>query len=326
MNPEKVSVRVTRKRPKIPANVERAVLIESGHRCAVCGEACPLQRAHIIPWRVSKLHRLEDLICLCANCHQRADLENWGEQILREYKRNPWILRKGRERDLLALPDQPIQQVELTLGLTLKGFEAARQRLLLYALAAFLDIAPDEIRVISIKEGSVKIVMELPREAARRLKDAHDRGNVDLQELLVDSNLLAIEVLHGRSVVDVALDCDSVATIIRQAISTEKIRRLAQACANGRVEDHIANCQSCREKVASTLMLVNEELELRRQEGITKSLKTQAESANRRSRSPKKYLVASDIFDIISRNLKSALRRVWSVSEGSDERKFQKRR
>jgi hypothetical protein len=291
-----------------------------------CGEACPLQRAHIIPWRISKLHRLEDLICLCANCHQRADLENWGEQALREYKRNPWILRKGRERDLLDLPDQPIQQVELTLGLTLKGFDATRQRLLLYALAAFLDIAPDEIRVISVKDGSVKIVLELPKEAASRLKDAHDRGTVDLQELLVHSNLRAVEFLHGSSMVDVALDCYSVATIMRDAIATEKIRRLTQSCANGRVKDHIANCQSCREKVASTLRLVTEEVELRAREGIAESLKLQARSANRRSRSPQKHLSISDLLDTASRGLKSALGKIWSRRAGSAERAFQKRR
>lgn len=82
------------KRPRIPTQIERAVLTESGHRCAVCGESCPLERAHIIPWHRSKAHRQADLICLCANCHARADLENWGETTLRIYKLNPWVLRK----------------------------------------------------------------------------------------------------------------------------------------------------------------------------------------------------------------------------------------
>jgi type I restriction enzyme R subunit len=81
-------------RPSIPAEIEREILVESGHRCAVCGASCPLERAHIIPWHKSKEHKAEDLICLCASCHERADLEKWGEKILREYKWKPWVLRQ----------------------------------------------------------------------------------------------------------------------------------------------------------------------------------------------------------------------------------------
>lgn len=91
---EKNGCRAVSHRQRIPAEIERAVLTESGHRCAVCGESCPLERAHIIPWHRSKAHLAADLVCLCANCHARADLEKWGELTLRTYKLNPWVLRK----------------------------------------------------------------------------------------------------------------------------------------------------------------------------------------------------------------------------------------
>ena len=81
-------------RPKIPADIQRQVLIESGHRCAVCGESTPINRAHIIPWHKTHEHKFENLICLCANCHNRADKENWGKLTLQEYKQRPWILRR----------------------------------------------------------------------------------------------------------------------------------------------------------------------------------------------------------------------------------------
>jgi len=81
-------------RPRIPAEVEREIFIQAGHRCAVCGESLPLDRAHIIPWRESREHRVEDLICLCANCHRRADVEKWGQPTLREYKQRPWVSRR----------------------------------------------------------------------------------------------------------------------------------------------------------------------------------------------------------------------------------------
>src|SRR5689334_17488346 len=85
-------------RNPIPAEVTRQLLIESGHRCAVCGAGCPLERAHIIPWHKSKEYKAEDLICLCANCHARADMEKWSEKSLREYKKRPWILRQYEEQ------------------------------------------------------------------------------------------------------------------------------------------------------------------------------------------------------------------------------------
>ncbi|MBN1491551.1 MAG: HNH endonuclease, partial [Phycisphaerae bacterium] len=91
------------KRPAIPAEIQRQVLTEAGHRCAVCGESCPLERAHIIPWHKSKQHRAEDLICLCANCHQRADTEGWGEKTLRRWKENPWALRRKDERQTVGV-------------------------------------------------------------------------------------------------------------------------------------------------------------------------------------------------------------------------------
>jgi HNH endonuclease len=80
-------------RLRIPADVERQVLIEAGHRCAVCGAEIPLERAHIIAWRKSQDHSAGNLICLCANCHGRADAEGWGEKTLRQYKQRPWVIR-----------------------------------------------------------------------------------------------------------------------------------------------------------------------------------------------------------------------------------------
>lgn len=85
---------MTLNRPKISATTARTVLIESGHRCAVCGDACPLERAHIVPWCETADHSLENLICLCASCHQRADNEKWGRKVLAEYKRTPWVLKR----------------------------------------------------------------------------------------------------------------------------------------------------------------------------------------------------------------------------------------
>lgn len=79
-------------RPAIPEATKRKVLLESRHRCAVCGKEAALELAHIVPWFKSKSHEAENLICLCAICHTRADSEKWGKKALEDYKHRPWIL------------------------------------------------------------------------------------------------------------------------------------------------------------------------------------------------------------------------------------------
>src|SRR5689334_16434666 len=82
-----------RARPAIPVEVARRLLVECGHRCAVCGEAVALEKAHIEPWSESHDHSFENLIVLCATCHTRSHAEAWDANTLREYKRAPWVTR-----------------------------------------------------------------------------------------------------------------------------------------------------------------------------------------------------------------------------------------
>ena len=81
-------------RPRIPSDIARQIFIDAGHRCACCGAAFPLERAHIVPWRESRDHSEENLICLCANCHEMAD-RDWDRRTFYEYKRRPWVNRQG---------------------------------------------------------------------------------------------------------------------------------------------------------------------------------------------------------------------------------------
>jgi type I restriction enzyme, R subunit len=80
------------RRPAIPIAIQHEILLEARHRCAVCCEPMPLERAHIRPWSKSKDHSAANLIALCANCHTRADTEHWGEAHLKHYKNTPCAL------------------------------------------------------------------------------------------------------------------------------------------------------------------------------------------------------------------------------------------
>jgi hypothetical protein len=136
-------------RPPIPAAIRRQVAIESGHRCAADGESGPLEFAHIIPWRRCKRHTPENIICLCANCHQRADLEKWGAKTLRYYKENPWI----RRHSAMEENARPGEAVTIRLELRVEDFRDRDSWLLQLAVAGLLRISPEKILVSRLEEG-----------------------------------------------------------------------------------------------------------------------------------------------------------------------------
>jgi hypothetical protein len=174
-------------RPPIPAEISRQVLIESGHRCAVCGAGCPLERAHIIPWHKSGEHKAENLICLCANCHERADKEKWGEKTLRECKRRPWVIRRPEN---LASRSEPMTRLTLKIEIEVGDFNRQNQEWLQSALEAFLRIPPNDVQVVSKERGSVKVTVELPTQSAERLLSAYEENNPELAEYLAPLILL----------------------------------------------------------------------------------------------------------------------------------------
>ena len=155
------------RRPAIPASIRRAIFVEAGHRCAVCGAPCPLEQAHIIPWRKNPVHRQEDLICLCANCHARADNENWGEEALREYKARPWITRGDNQSKMRIV--EPPGRVTMQIDMEIEQFDSYKENILRHALAGLLHIYPGQIKVISKKRGSTKVTLILPKSSAEKL-------------------------------------------------------------------------------------------------------------------------------------------------------------
>ena len=77
------------RRPPIPADIRRKVLVEAGHRCAI--STCrhiDVDVHHINSWKESQKHEYENLIALCPNFHRRADRGDIDRKNLRIYKRN----------------------------------------------------------------------------------------------------------------------------------------------------------------------------------------------------------------------------------------------
>src|SRR5579864_5139251 len=86
-------------RPDIPAELERRVLMEAGHRCAIptC-RSTPVEIAHIVPWAKVREHAFENLIALCPTCHARYDNGQIDRLSMKGYKANLGLV-SGRYSD-----------------------------------------------------------------------------------------------------------------------------------------------------------------------------------------------------------------------------------
>jgi hypothetical protein len=112
-------------RPAIPRPLEREVLIESGHRCAVttCRQS-PVVIAHIIPWKIVKEHTFENLIALCPTCHARYDKGDIDRQSMIRYKANLAIIQNRygdwERRVLSYFADNPDKrEIHFPIGFTI---------------------------------------------------------------------------------------------------------------------------------------------------------------------------------------------------------------
>jgi hypothetical protein len=82
-------------RPAIPADLERAVLVEAGHRCAipVCRQV-PIEIAHIVGYAKCQKHEFHNLIPLCPTCHTRFDNGMIDHKSMALYKFNLALLNR----------------------------------------------------------------------------------------------------------------------------------------------------------------------------------------------------------------------------------------
>lgn len=154
-------------RPPIPIEIQREVLFQARHRCAVCCAATPLEWAHIIPWREGHDHTEANLIALCANCHERADKEKWGEAYLRRYKLNPCALAAH------AMPPMSAEQnamVDLIADVDPDRVTESHRLRLVSMIAAYVGVAFSDLRIVAVEHaGSSRICLELPRSGAEAL-------------------------------------------------------------------------------------------------------------------------------------------------------------
>lgn len=113
-------------RPEIPRELERALFVEAGYRCAIptCRAVAPLVIEHIDDWAAVKEHKFENMIVLCANCHglKGNGPRKLDRKALRQFKINLGVInsRYGdvEQRALEFFAENPgISKISLPGGL-----------------------------------------------------------------------------------------------------------------------------------------------------------------------------------------------------------------
>lgn len=148
-------------RPAIARQLERDVLVEAGHRCAI--PAChqvPVEVAHIKPWRTVREHTFDNLIALCPTCHALYDKGEIDRKAMLQYKANLSVLN-GRygdlERRVLLYFAESSDRDSIYLA---KGFDI----LLMYLIADGFLVETDELKYRFSKEGTLYYITDQGRE------------------------------------------------------------------------------------------------------------------------------------------------------------------
>jgi type I restriction enzyme R subunit len=186
-------------RPSIPIEVKREVLFEARHHCAVCCEPLPLEFAHVIQWSKSQNHSVANLIALCANCHQRADNERWGEAYLQRYKRIPCIIARGSPPPISA--DQKAV-VDLIVARDPDLMTDSERLRLVSMVAAYAGVSVGHVSIVSVKAAnSTRVRLSMPRSGAERLLEGFKANDPRLTAFLADAGLIRVEAARhkGRS-------------------------------------------------------------------------------------------------------------------------------
>ena len=154
-------------RPAVPVSVKRQVLHESCHRCAVCGFGLSIELAHVMPWRKTQDHSPENLIALCANCHEMADKQKWNSKDFEAYKNEPWALRANVGKPASA-PQKAM--VDLILSRDAADMGEFQRVQLVHMVAAYAGVMIADLRLVAVAPSASSLIrLELPRDAAERL-------------------------------------------------------------------------------------------------------------------------------------------------------------
>ena len=180
--------------PPVPPNIKRQLLLETGYRCAICGERFPLEFHHIVPFAEVREHLPGRMIVLCANCHRQAHDCAWEEEVLTNCKRTPWTAWAFRNLDL-----GPPVTITRPLAISPAFCEPHSARLYEAALAARLGVPPAAVHA-EANLTARQLRVQVPRDVLPRFGDpmTRDAARYVMVQLAGDSDDPLVHRLEER--------------------------------------------------------------------------------------------------------------------------------
>lgn len=169
--------------------IKKQVLIDFSHRCSVCGKVCPFEEAQLISWNQIDHPKAKDLICLCSECFDRVNRENWDRDALSKY-RHP---RKNKISNIDSNALLPKTLVVIVLKPEVEILPKKDQEFLQSALSAFLNIDQEIIQIKSAKNLPLEINIELPTANAEVILKSFDDQQPQLYQFLFPIPFSAIK-------------------------------------------------------------------------------------------------------------------------------------
>ncbi len=94
-----------------PAGVRRALLVEAGHRCAICQSHGPLEYHHILEWARVRHHDASHMLAACPTCHAKCGNGTIDPKSQRMYKENLVRFPRGESAFSLRLEWEDMREV-----------------------------------------------------------------------------------------------------------------------------------------------------------------------------------------------------------------------
>lgn len=165
------------------------ILMESHHRCSLCGDSCPLERDYIILLDKNKPDTPDNRIYLCESCWSKAEKEKWDEYILKEQKKNPVNFRYPGKA---VLRSHKPSKVQMILDMDLNDFGGKLKVFLISCISSFLAIAPSLVKITQVGQGTVIVTLEIPFSKKKKLLAAGLTENDELPKYAYPLRILKI--------------------------------------------------------------------------------------------------------------------------------------
>ena len=138
---------------------------------------------HGLSTPVDILMEIEDLRENIASCQSKIDTFPQSHDSLPNVDQFQTI-------DLSNAVRKPI---EITFNGSFEGLTPEMQRAVVRAIAAIVEISPDQVKILNVRAGSVIFSMELPEEAATALIELYNSNDKIIEELGIQNIKLALE-------------------------------------------------------------------------------------------------------------------------------------